>query len=105
MDEQSQKPALDTIADTEHSKAKFDNQSELLSVASDVLPLSIVFETSFNLDLYVLYVNYVSVVLWGRFVSFFFSTPDTNFLVMSGMVLGWACNLFNGASSASAMNR
>jgi hypothetical protein len=73
-------------------KANFDCQSERLSVVSNPLPLNIVFESSVNLDLYVLYVNFVGLMLWCTFVSFNFATYDSNFVLMSGVVLGWICN-------------
>lgn len=70
----------------------FDCQSERLSVVSNPLPLNIVFESSVNLDLYVLYVNFVGLMLWFTFVSFNFATYDSNFVLVSGVVLGWICN-------------
>ena len=84
-------PTVDT-----EPKATFDAESDVLSVMSDPLPLSIVFEKSTNLDLYVLYVNFLGLMLWGTFISFNFSTPDTNFIVMSGIVLGWTFNTLSG---------
>ncbi len=93
------KAAFDTeqkaTFDTE-PKATFDVESDVLSVMSDPLPLSIVFEKSTNLDLYVLYVNFLGLMLWGTFISFNFSTPDTNFFVMSGIVLGWTFHTLSG---------
>jgi hypothetical protein len=56
------------------------------------VPLSIVFESSTNLDLYVLYVNFVGLVLWDTFVSFNFATHDSNFVLVSGLVCGWIFN-------------
>jgi len=73
-------------------KANFDCRSECLSVVSNPLPLNIVFESSVNLDLYVLYVNFVGLMLWCTFVSFNFATYDINFVVMTGVVFGWICN-------------
>jgi hypothetical protein len=73
-------------------QANFDCQSEHLSVVSNPLPLNIVFESSVNLDLYVLYVNFVGLMLWCTFVSFNFATYDSSFVLMSGVVLGWIFN-------------
>jgi hypothetical protein len=60
--------------------------------SGDAVPLSIVFESSANLDLYVLYVNFVGLVLWDTFVSFNFATPDSNFVLVCGLVCGWILN-------------
>lgn len=80
------------LSSTAACKSDFDAQSECLSAASDPLPLNIVFERSWNLDLYVLYVNFVGLMLWCTFVSFNFSTSDSSFVLMSGIVLGWIIN-------------
>lgn len=77
---------------TASTRGEFDTQSERLSVVSDALPLSIVFEKSANLDLYVLYVNFVGLMLWCTFVSFNFATADCTFVLMGGVVQGWLCN-------------
>lgn len=70
-----------------------ETASVTVSEASgDAVPLSIVFESSFNLDLYVLYVNFVGLVLWDTFVSFNFATHDSSFVLVSGLVCGWLCN-------------
>ena len=69
--------------------------SEQVSVASDPLPLQIVFSRSINLDLYFLYVTFVGLVLWCTFLSFNFATYDSNFVVTSGMVIGWVGNMLS----------
>ena len=58
----------------------------------DVLPLSIVFESNLNLDMYFIYVSFIGLVLWDTFVSFNFATHDSNFVLVSGLVCGWICN-------------
>ena len=58
----------------------------------DVLPLSIVFESNLNLDLYFIYVSFIGLVLWDTFVSFNFATHDSSFVLVSGLVCGWICN-------------
>ena len=45
--------------------------------AQSLQHLNIVFETSTNLDLYVLYVNFIGLVLWYTFVCFNFPTFDS----------------------------
>jgi hypothetical protein len=69
-----------------------DAHSECMSVNSEIHPLSIVFDNSTNLDLYVLYVNFIGLVLWDTFVCFNFATHDSCFVLVSGMVAGWICN-------------
>lgn len=67
--------------------------TETMSGASyDDPPLNIVFENSTNLDLYVLYVNFIGLVLWDTFLSFNFATHDSNFVLVSGLVCGWIMN-------------
>jgi hypothetical protein len=57
--------------------------------------LNIVFETSTSLDLYVIYVNFIGLVLWYTFVWFNFATFDSYFIIVCGMVVGWVCNSFS----------
>jgi hypothetical protein len=42
--------------------------------------------------LYVLYVNFIGLVLWDTFVCFNFATYDSCFVLVCGMVAGWICN-------------
>jgi len=79
----------------ECNSVRVDAHSESLSMASDPLPLQIVFDNSVNLDLYFLYVTFVGLVLWSTFISFNFATYDSNFVVTSGMVAGWVCNMLS----------
>lgn len=65
---------------------------DILSQDSELLRLNIVFDTSTNLDLYVLYVNFIGLVLWDTFVCFNFATYDSCFVIVCGMVVGWVCN-------------
>ena len=69
-----------------------DASISVSEASGDAVPLSIVFESSANLDLYVLYVNFVGLVLWDTFVSFNFATPDSNFVLVCGLVCGWILN-------------
>lgn len=69
--------------------------SVTMSVASDDILLNIVFDNSTNLDLYVLYVNFVGLILWDSFVCFNFATYDSCFVLVCGMLLGWVCNSFS----------
>jgi hypothetical protein len=71
-----------------------EDHSESMSIQS-IPHLNIVFETSINLDLYVLYVNLIGLVLWDTFVCFNFATFDSNFVIVCGMVGGWVCNSFS----------
>ena len=76
----------------DRSSERFDARSEQLSDASETLPVQVVFERSVNLDLYFLYVTFVGLVLWCTFLSFNFSTYDSNYIVICGLVLGWIGN-------------
>jgi len=69
-----------------------ENESVCMSVSSDHLPLNIVFEASQNLDFYVLYVNFVGLILWSSFICFNFATYDSVFIFMNGIVMGWILN-------------
>jgi hypothetical protein len=70
-----------------------ENASVTVTEASfDVMPLSIVFESNLNLDMYFIYVSFIGLVLWDTFVSFNFATHDSNFVLVSGLVCGWICN-------------
>ena len=62
FDAESKPPFAEPKAPFAEPKA-FDAESDVLSVMSDPLPLSIVFEKSTNLDLYVLYVNFLGLML------------------------------------------
>lgn len=53
----------------------------------------IVFTKSFNLDLYVLYVNFVGLNLWQTFVCFNFAFYNTLLLFITGLFVGWVANL------------
>ena len=66
-----------------------------LSQHSELLPLNIVFDTSTNLDFYVLYVNLIGLILWDTFVCFNFATFDSCFILVCGMVAGWVFNNFS----------
>jgi hypothetical protein len=89
----SAKAASTKAAQAGSTQYAVETASVTVSEASvDVLPLSIVFESSTNLDLYVLYVNFVGLVLWDTFVSFNFATNDSNFVLVCGLVCGWICN-------------
>jgi hypothetical protein len=89
----STKAASTKAAQAGSTQYAVETASVTVSEASvDVLPLSIVFESSTNLDLYVLYVNFVGLVLWDTFVSFNFATNDSNFVLVCGLVCGWVCN-------------
>ena len=80
---------------TQSNKISTREDSETLSVESDHTRLNIVFDTSTNLDLYVLYVNFIGLVLWDTFVCFNFATFDSCFIIVCGMVAGWICNNFS----------
>ena len=80
---------------TQSNKISIQEDSETLSVQSDHTHLNIVFDTSTNLDLYVLYVNFIGLVLWDTFVCFNFATFDSCFIIVCGMVAGWICNNFS----------
>jgi hypothetical protein len=83
------------VSDTHSTRNCTDAHSETMSVHSDLPPLNIVFDTSTNLDLYVLYVNFIGLVLWDTFVCFNFATFDSCFILVCGMVAGWVCNSFS----------
>lgn len=94
-----QDPEKDVARDAEKHEDAGSTQyaAETASVtvseaSGGAVPLSIVFESSTNLDLYVLYVNFVGLVLWDTFVSFNFATHDSNFVLVSGLVCGWIFN-------------
>ena len=53
----------------------------------------IVFTKSFNLDLYVLYVNFVGLNLWQTFVCFNFAFYNTLLVFVTGLFVGWVMNL------------
>ena len=53
------KDSTKCMSDTYSTKNYTEAYSESLSVHSEILPLNIVFDTSTNLDLYVLYVNLI----------------------------------------------
>jgi len=80
------------VSDTHSTRHCTEAHSESMSVHSDLRPLNIVFDTSTNLDLYVLYVNFIGLVLWDTFVCFNFATYDSCFVLVCGMVAGWICN-------------
>jgi len=86
-------PAVDNFTENEEARCEFQSQSETSEMLS--LPLQVVFERSINLDLYFLYVTFVGLVLWCTFVSFNFSTYDSSFIMTSGMVIGWVCNMLS----------
>jgi hypothetical protein len=83
------------VSDTQSTRYCTETQSESISVHSELRPLNIVFDTSTNLDLYVLYVNFIGLVLWDTFVCFNFATFDSCFILVCGMVAGWICNSFS----------
>jgi hypothetical protein len=80
------------VSDTHSTRHCTEAHSDSMSVHSDLRPLNIVFDTSTNLDLYVLYVNFIGLVLWDTFVCFNFATYDSCFVLVCGMVAGWICN-------------
>ena len=91
----STKDSTKCMSDTYSIKNYTEAYSESLSVHSEILPLNIVFDTSTNLDLYVLYVNLIGLILWDTFVCFNFATFDSCFILVCGMVAGWICNNFS----------
>lgn len=70
-----------------------DNLHEISSMSSvaidDEITAEHVIFTHGNLDLYVLYVNFVGAMLWQTFVTFNFATPYSNFCFIGGLALGW----------------
>ena len=80
------------VSDTLSTRNCTEAHSESMSVHSEQRPMNIVFDTSTNLDLYVLYVNFIGLVLWDTFVCFNFATYDSCFVLVCGMVAGWVCN-------------
>jgi hypothetical protein len=80
------------MSETYSTRHNTEAHSETMSVHSELHPLNIVFDTSTNLDLYVLYVNFIGLVLWDTFVCFNFATYDSCFVLVCGMVAGWICN-------------
>jgi hypothetical protein len=89
----------ETTAPKTHGDDRFseriDTRSEQSSSSTNHLSLQVVFAQSANLDLYFLYVTFVGLVLWCTFVSFNFATYDSNYIVMSGLVLGWVGNMLS----------
>jgi hypothetical protein len=93
--EAAEQEAQQAARAAESCSDRADARSEQLSVASDPLPLQIVFARSTHLDLYFLYVTFVGLVLWCTFISFNFATYDSNFVVTSGLILGWVGNMLS----------
>ena len=83
------------MSDTYSNKICTEACSDSLSQHSELLPLNIVFDTSTNLDFYVLYVNLIGLILWDNFVCINFATFDSCFILVCGMVAGWICNNFS----------
>lgn len=99
QERQALPPPVRTIngfADTaDNVCSKADSTHACESVSGSEHALSIVFDNNTNLDLYVLYVNFVGLVLWDTFVCFNFATYDSCFVLASGMFAGWVCNSFS----------
>lgn len=86
-------PAQKTPPDIPRSAfAEPDTHSEDISVHSNAVPSQIVFERRHNLDLYILYVNFVGIMLWCTFTSFNYAMQDLSYMLTSGMVSGWILN-------------
>jgi len=77
---------------TNKNSLHLSEELSLASVESDPMPLDIVFSGSVNLDLYVLYVNFVGLMLWGTFISFNFALYDSTFVLLCGIICGWILN-------------
>lgn len=76
-------------AETALSKVEEISLHESDSVHSFFEPVSIVFETSSHLDMYVLYINVVGLVMWQTMLSFDFELYNAYLLFLVGMVAGW----------------
>lgn len=66
-----------------------NDASSMSSISLDGIATEHVIFTHTNLDLYVLYVNFLGAILWQSFVSFNFSTPYSNFCFICGLATGW----------------
>lgn len=66
-----------------------NDASSMSSIGLDEVATEHIVFTHNNLDLYVLYVNFLGAVLWQTFVSFNFSTPYSNFCFICGLTSGW----------------
>jgi len=86
---------ISTSAEGINKEVSSKEVSDSLSEHSELLPMNIVFDTSTNLDFYVLYVNLIGLILWDTFVCFNFATFDSCFILVCGMVAGWVCNNFS----------
>ena len=80
-------------AECEASRDAEAFSQETLSIKSDSESdktcSGIIFETQMHLDLYVLYVNFIGVLLWQTMMCFNFCLYNTNLLFLSGLLLGW----------------
>jgi hypothetical protein len=95
VDIDAQESAVGFAPEQEETNKPREPQSDALSitsVGSDPIPLDIVFASSVNLDMYVLYVNFVGLMLWGTFISFNFALYDSTFVLLCGIVAGWILN-------------
>jgi hypothetical protein len=74
---------IDKLSTCTHTETDSD-----VSIGTD-LQLSIVFDNSSRLDMYIMYISVLGIVLWQSFLSFNFSMYNTCFYFVTGVATGF----------------